>query len=483
MRHGRTPSGTRVDLEPIPAAVWKVACVLVAGGFVASLDTSLVNVGLDTVGRDLRAPLTAVQWVTSGYLIALAAALPACAWLGRRVGSGRLWLWALIGFTAASGLCAVAPNLAALVVLRVLQGAAGGLLIPAGQTVLGQLAGPTRMGRVMNTVGVAPLVLAPALGPALGGLVISSVSWRALFVVNLPVGAAALAVGARIIPRGRPTVAGRLDLVGLVLAGGGLPLIVYGVTAAASQRGAASPSAVVALFTGIVALVTFAMRCGRRADPLLNVRMFAHRVYAAAQAAVLFTGASLYGGLVIVPLYYEQFRHLGVVATGLLLLPYGAGAGLSMRAGGWLTDRFGGGIVATGGLAVCVATTAPFAVLGPHAGMTLVEALQLGRGVGIGLAGVPPMSAAYATVPADLLHDATAQTNIVQRVGGALGTALLVVALEDGSTPGAKAFHTTFAWLAAISAVAAIAAAWLAVTQRRERLARSAPSPCGGLTR
>ncbi len=197
----------------IPPEVWRLAYVIVFGAFMAGLDTSLMTVGLATIAHDLHGSLTSAQWVSSGYLVALAAVLPVCGWLGRRIGAGRLWLIALAAFTVLSGLCALAPSLPALIVARVLQGAAGGLLVPAGQTVLGRAAGPGRMGRVMNTAGIA-VVLAPAIGPTIGGLLIENLSWHWLFLVNVPVGssrsssAPALCPGAAASRPGRSMYAG-----------------------------------------------------------------------------------------------------------------------------------------------------------------------------------------------------------------------------------------------------------------------------------
>lgn len=471
-----TPVSSRPpSLEAIPAEVWRVAWVIVFGAFMASLDTSLVNIGLTTISGDLHGSLSSVQWVTSGYLIALAGALPACAWLGRHLGAGRLWLWALVGFTVTSGLCAAAPDLPALIVLRIAQGATGGLLVPSGQAVLGRVAGPSRIGRVMNTAGIA-VVLAPAVGPTIGGLLIHSLSWRWLFLVNVPVGLVAFTLGLRHVPRGERGAAGPFDLTGFLLVVAGLPLLTYGITAA-SQHGTLGAVPVLAtLLPGVLALAVFAWWSLHRRHPLLNLRLFTNQVYSAATTSVFFTGAALFGGMIVLPLYYELYRHQGVVATGLLLFAYGGGAAVSMRLGGRLTDRLGGGVTALAGLAITVATTVPFAFLDAHANLVGIEALQFFRGIGISLAGVPTMSAAYAAVAKDHLPDATAQVNILQRVGGALGSALFVVILQRHGGSTTAAFHTTFWWLTATAVLALITSARLAAKQRRPSRPDTQPS-------
>ena len=196
-----SPSTTVGDgQERLPWSAWRLAAVIAFGAFMSGLDASIVNVGLETIARDLHASIGTTQWAANGYLIALAVSLPVCGWLGRRVGVGRLWLVALAGFTVTSGLCALAGNIHQLIGLRVLQGLTAGLLIPAGQTVIGQAVGSRRLGVVMATLGVA-VALAPALGPTLGGVVIHLASWPWLFLVNLPLGALALHLGLRYVPR------------------------------------------------------------------------------------------------------------------------------------------------------------------------------------------------------------------------------------------------------------------------------------------
>lgn len=189
-------------LEPIPARVWRVAGVVVFGAVMSMLDTSLVNIGLNSIATDLGAALDSAQWIASGYLLALAVTLPLCGWLGRQFGMDRVWLTALAGFTITSALCALAPNIGWLIGFRIAQGLAAGLLVPAGQTLLGQVAGPQRLGRVMSVVGIA-VVAAPAIGPTVGGVMLANLDWEWLFLINIPFGLVAFVLGRRVLPRGK----------------------------------------------------------------------------------------------------------------------------------------------------------------------------------------------------------------------------------------------------------------------------------------
>jgi EmrB/QacA subfamily drug resistance transporter len=457
--------------------VWQIAIVVVFGAFMAGLDTSLVNVGLDTIVHQLHGTLSSAQWVSSGYLIALAAALPICGWLSRRVGVARLWLWALAAFTLLSGLCAVSPNLSTLILFRVLQGLAGGLLVPSGQTLIGRAAGPRHMGTVMNTAGIA-VVLAPAIGPAIGGLLIAALSWKWLFLVNMPIGLVAFILGRRILPRDEDQQAGPLDLAGLLLLTAGFPMCIYGIIEATRLRSATATSVISTLPFGLLLLLAYGVRAiaarPSRAS-ILNLGLFANRTYAAAQASVFFCGASLFGGLIILPLYYQILRRQSVVSTGLLLLAYGIGSAASLRLGGKLTDKIGGGLTAVIGLVLTIATTLPFIVLGAGANVIFVEVLLFLRGVGASFAGLPVMSSAYAVVDKDSLPDATVQANILLRIGGSLGSALFVLILERRQPVDVRSFHEVFGWLSITATLALATAGWLAIEQRRSPAIQSDP--------
>jgi len=462
--------------ERIPWPIWRISLVIVFGAFVSMLDTSLVNVGLDSIRADLGATLEQVQWVAGAYLIALAVSLPLCGWLGRKVGVGRLWLSAFAAFTVASGLCALAGDIGWLVVLRVLQGISAGLLVPAGQTILGQAVGPRRLGRVMSILGIA-VSSGPAIGPTVGGLLLNSLSWQWLFLINLPVGVIGIALGLRYVPRGEPGAVSRLDWPGLVLISAGLPLFVYGVTMIGEKVTLASVSVLVPLVAGLAGLLAFGVRAWRRADPLVNLHLFRDRVYAAGSVSTIFTGAAMFGAMLLFPLYFQLLRGADVVTTGLSLFSLGIGTTLVMPVSGWLTDRYGGGIVALWGNIATVVTTVPFALLGADASAVTVQILLFLRGIALALSAVPAGTAAYAAVRREDLPDATTTVNILQRVGGAIGGALIAVILAQALPRGVEsAFQLTFWWLTGASVIAVGSAAWLWLAQRVRPIGTVVPS-------
>lgn len=452
--------------DRIPWPTWRIALVIVFGAFVSMLDTSLVNVGLDAIRTDLGATLDEVQWVSSAYLIALAVSLPLCGWLGRKIGVGRLWLAAFAAFTVASGLCALAGDIGWLIAARVVQGIAAGLLVPAGQTILGQAVGPKRLGRVMSILGIA-VSSGPAIGPSVGGLLLHSLSWPWLFVINLPIGVIGVALGLKYVPLGVRETVPRLDWMGFVLIGAGLPLFVYGVTAFGERTTLTAPTVVIPLVMGLAGLVTFGVRAWRREHPLLDLRLFRDPVYAAAATSSAFIGASMFGAMLLFPLYFQLLRGADVITTGLSLVSFGVATMIALPLSGWLTDRFGGGIVALSGMVFTVATTLPFAVLSADTDAVTLQVLLFLRGLALALSAVPAGTAAFAAVRREQLPDATTQVNILQRLGGALGGALVAVVLAQRLPSGAEsAFRAAFWWLTGASVLAVAWTAWLWLAQR-----------------
>src|SRR5580704_16106085 len=214
--------------DRIEAHVWRIAFVVIIGSIMSILDTTIVNVALETLGRDLHKPVADTQWVITGYMLSLAAVIPVTGWAARRFGAKPVYLLSLILFTAGSALCGVAQSLDQLIVFRIIQGVGGGMILPLGQLMMATAAGPKRMGRVMSIVAI-PAMLGPILGPTLGGFIIDSASWRWIFYVNLPVGILAVTAALRILPRVKRTATDPLDVRGLVMLASGLPLLTYGL--------------------------------------------------------------------------------------------------------------------------------------------------------------------------------------------------------------------------------------------------------------
>jgi EmrB/QacA subfamily drug resistance transporter len=455
--------------------VWRIAAVVVLGTIMSVLDTTIVNVALDTLGHDLNASVDKIQWVATGYLLALAAVIPVSGWASRRFSSRSVYMVSLVLFTAGSVLCGFATSVGSLVAFRVIQGIGGGMLVPTGQMILVRAAGPKNLPKVMSVIGV-PIVLAPIFGPTIGGLLLEHVSWQSIFLVNLPVGILTLVAALKLLPKDEPEGAEPLDFLGLGLLSVGLVGITYGLAETGSAGTVMSSSVLVPLAIGLVGVASFVVRALRIPNPLLNVRLYKDRAFAAASITTFCLGAALFGAMVLMPLYFQTVRGQDPVDTGLLLIPQGIGAAIAMAMSGRATERWGGGITAALGAVITLFATIPFVLLGANTPFALIGAAMIFRGFGIGMSIMPAMTAAYSGLTPKQITHATPQLTTLQRVGGSMGTAILTVVLQQHlETAGASqsamadAFGTTFIWVMGITAAALLPTLLLARIERRAK--------------
>jgi EmrB/QacA subfamily drug resistance transporter len=462
--------------DRISAHVWRISAVVIIGSIMSILDTTIVNVALVTLRGQLHSTIAQIQWVVTAYMLALAAVIPVTGWAARRFSAKRVYVLSLILFTAGSALCGLATSTTELVVFRVLQGVGGGMILPVGQLMMAEAAGPKRMGRVMSVVAV-PAMLAPILGPTLGGLIVENLSWRWIFYVNLPIGILAVVAALRILKSAEPAPCERLDVRGLSLMATGLPLFTYGMAEIGETGGFSSVKVIVPCLAGLALIGVFCLHALRVKNPLLDLRLYRRPTFSTASVAMFCLGAALFGGMILLPIYWQEIRHESVVHTGLLTGPQGLGAALMMPIAGKLTDRWGGGPLALIGVTLTTVATIPFGLIGAHTSIAWLSVAMFVRGMGIGFAFMPAMAAAFASLERSELSHATPQLNVLQRVGGSIGTALLAVVLQRAlsgvhTLNGAAAAYGTAFWAAA--GLTAIAIVPCIILMRAEQAARRA---------
>jgi EmrB/QacA subfamily drug resistance transporter len=273
---------------------------VIIGSIMSILDATIVNVALETLGRELHSTIADSQWVMTGYMLSLAAVIPVTGWAARRFGAKPVYLVALVLFTAGSALCGFAGSATQLILFRVVQGVGGGMILPVGQLMMARAAGPTRMGRVMGIVAI-PAMLGPILGPTLGGLIVDNASWRWIFYVNVPIGALAFVAALRVLPPGEREGTDRLDLLGLALMASGLPLLTYGLAEIGSTGSVTSTKVWLPLVAGLVLVGVFARHALRARRPLLDLRLYWRATFASASIAMFCLGAALFGGMILLP--------------------------------------------------------------------------------------------------------------------------------------------------------------------------------------
>jgi EmrB/QacA subfamily drug resistance transporter len=367
----------------------------------------------------------------------------------------------------------------------VLQGLGGGMLMPIGQMILVKAAGPRNMAKIMSAIGV-PIILAPVFGPTLGGLLVEHAGWQWIFFVNLPVGVAAVIAALRLLPRtaAEPAAAGRLDAPGLALVATGLVGVTYGLAQSGSAGSLTASAVLLPLLTGVALVAAFVVRALRIERPLLDVRLYANQAFAAASVTMFALGAALFGAMVLMPLYFQLVRHEDAVTTGMLVAPQGIGAAVAMFLSGRVTMRLGGGLTSLIGGAITIVATVPFVLVDATTSFWVIGAAMVLRGFGIGMSMMPSMTAAYAVLRPDQVNDATPQMNVLQRVGGSIGTAILTVVLQSGitslahPTPAgiAASFAHTYWWVLGISLVALLPTVLLTVVERQARAAAPVPA-------
>ncbi|WP_328392012.1 MDR family MFS transporter [Nocardia sp. NBC_00416] len=421
--------------DKLDRSVIVTGLVIVSGMIMVVLDTTIVNVALDSLSRELDAPLSTTQWVVTGYLLAVALVIPLTGWAMDRFGPKAVWITSVSLFVMGSALCAASWSIESLIAFRVIQGLGGGMLLPGGQTIITRAAGPQRLGRAMAILGV-PMLLGPVFGPVIGGLLVEYTSWHWIFLVNVPVGILAVALAVWKLPAGGALPEfGRLDVRGLILVSGSLVCLLYGLSRASSHGGFNEWSVLGWLIAGVVGLALYTWHSlSKGADSIIDVRLLTNRLFASGTIAVFLVAIGMFGGMLLLPLYYQTVRGEGALDAGLLLAPQGLGAIVAIVIGGRLTDRIGAGYVVPVGIVLALIGTFPFTQVGVDTSYVWLSVALFVRGMGLGAVMMPTISAAYTELSKDAVSRAAPTLSAIQQVGASLGSALLVTVLTQRLT-------------------------------------------------
>jgi EmrB/QacA subfamily drug resistance transporter len=448
-------------VDKLAPGVWKVVCVAVIGSFMAQLDATVVNVSLASLAADLHVSLSAIQWVTSGYLLALALMLPLNGWLVDRIGAKALYLWCFTAFTLASTLCGMAWSANSLIVFRILQGMSGGLLAPMAQMMIARVAGKN-MAQVAS-IATLPILLGPLLGPVIAGAILQFASWRWLFFVNLPVGVLAFVLTIIFLPDDREETSPRgLDLLGLALLSPGLVLFLYGSDHMGQRSGMAAMAAAVMMF-----LLFFRTAQAKGDAALIDLRMLKGKVFSASLAVMFMVNGITFAGQMLIPIYLVRACGLSPSQTGWLLAPLGLGMMCTYPFLGRLSQRFGIRKLAAWGALLALAGTLPLVFLAQQGLTAALLAVSLFiRGIGVSAIGIPAITSGYGSVARRDLPMATTAMNIVQRLGGPTLTTLCATFLAWRLAATADIATMPDAFVAAFGLLCALHALLLVTTLR-----------------
>lgn len=451
---------SHTSAPPIDRKAIVTTMVLIVGALAAIFDSTIVSIALRTLADALNVSVSTIQWVSTGYLLALGVAIPVVGWAQARVGGKRLWMIALTIFFVASIACSLAWDARSLIAFRVVQGLGGGLMLPLMATLaVQQISGGPGLGRLMSMVSL-PAALGPILGPTIGGLILNWLDWRWIFWVNVPFCVAGILLAWRFLPADPPRGRPRLDWVGLALVSPALVGILYGLSNVVQDGGLARTDVWLPALVGVVLLAVFAVTQVRRPDgALVDLRLLRRRPVASASVVLFLSGAALYGSMLLLPLYFQVVRGTDVLTAALMLIPQGVGALFSRTLAGRLTDTLGARVVAIGAFVLIGLATIPFALSDATTSQWWLMAVLLVRGLGTGAVMIPVMTVGYLGLARDEIPHASIITRLTQQIGGAFGTAILAVILETAAATVttddyAPAFNTAFWWAVGFTVVA-----------------------------
>ncbi|HEY3529898.1 MAG TPA: DHA2 family efflux MFS transporter permease subunit [Nocardioides sp.] len=430
--------------------VMLVAGVVVLGAVMSILDITVVAVAQRTFQDIFGKTQAQVAWTATGYTLALATVIPLTGWAADRFGTKRLYILAIVLFTAGSALCSTAANLEMLVTFRVLQGLGGGMLMPLGMTIMTRAAGPERLGRVMAILGV-PMLLGPIFGPILGGWLIDIASWHWIFLINVPIGIVAAIYAWRVLDRDEVHPSESFDFVGMLLLSPGLALFLYGVSsipAAKQQHGTMfTAQVVITSLIGIALVAAFVPWALRRHNihPLVQLRLFTNRYMTVAVLTMTLFAMAFFGASLLFTLYFQQVRGESPLSSGWLVAPQGFGAMLTMPIAGFLADKIGPGKVVLTGLVLDTLGMAMLIPVDDNTSYGYIITAFVVMGLGMGSTMMPVFTAALASLKDHDIARGSTLMNITQQIAISMGTALFSVLLTNAYNSHSKSVLPTLA--------------------------------------
>ncbi|MFT9077577.1 MDR family MFS transporter [Ethanoligenens sp.] len=463
--------------EKLSPVVMRAAVVILIGALAPLFDSTMMNVAIHTIGAEMKIGTSVIQWITTGYILAMGLVIPVSGWATKRFGCKRTYIFSLVIFLAGSVCSMLSWNIDSLIIFRVLQGAGAGLLMPALQTELVQLSGGKNLGRIMSFISI-PALLGPILGPVLGGIIVSNLSWRAIFWVNIPICIVAIPLALWGIPQDKLfDKKATFDVIGILLLSPAFSLLIYGIAQIATHGGITSSAVYIPLIIGIVLMALYVVYAlNTRREPALDLRLFKSVNFSTSNILLALSGIITNGAMLIQPLYYQEARGVSALNAGLWLIPQGIGMLLTRSWAGKAADRDGSRNVVLFSLIAVAVGTLPFAFAGTDTNFIFLAAALLVRGAGLGGLFIAIMTSALAGLERDQVPHASTATRITNTIGGAFGTAILATVAQHqmtGHSPSdlhavAHSFNISFWWSIGFTVVALIPTLFLTMRKKVE---------------
>ena len=404
-----------------------VAGVFISGLFMQIMDTTVINVALPQLGRHFQAENDTLQWVVTGYLVSLAVWIPASGWVGDRFGSKKTFLFAMAAFTAGSALCGVSRSIEELIAFRVLQGVGGGMMVPVGTAMVFRAFPPQERAKAAVFLTI-PSMIAPVVGPILGGWLVDGPGWRWIFYINLPVGLIAFSFALTVLKEHTEEAAGSLDLPGFILSGAGLAMVLYALSQAPSH-GWGSTVVVSSGVAGILCFATMVVIELNVSKPMLDLRLFTDRMFRSSSMALFLTAGGLLGLIFLLALYLQQLRDLSAFQAGLTIFPLAIGMGVTAQLTSRIYPRIGPRRMIAFGLFVVMLSSAAFLRVDEDTSLWWIRGIMLVRGIGMSFAMVSLQAATFATIVPSSMGRASSLFATNRQVASAVGVAVLATVL------------------------------------------------------
>ena len=451
-----------------------VAVAFVVSVFMDVLDVTIVNVALKTIGDKFGASATGLEWVVTGYLLSLAVWIPASGWVGDRIGTKRVFLFALGMFTMGSALCGLSWNIGALIAFRVVQGIGGGMLVPVGTAMLYRAYPPSERARASAVLSI-PSVLGPALGPVLGGVITTHTSWRFIFLINVPIGVAAFVFGLLYLKESTEPTVGSFDYKGFALSATGFGLVIFGLSEV-PRRGWSSPVAVIPTMVGLVVVAALIVYELRQSAPMLAFRLYTNRAFRSANFVGFVGMGAFIGSIFILPLFLQNYRGLSPQESGLTTFTQALGFIAVSRFVGLAYMRLGPRRLMVAGLALSAVINLNFLWVDGHTNLWWIRLIMFGRGLCLPMLFIPLQASAFATISLPDTGRASSLFSTQRQLASAVGVAILGAILFTGlrvktaaavaagaTSEGVQraqldAYHRAFLWVVIFYAVGAVAA-------------------------
>jgi DHA2 family multidrug resistance protein len=437
MFHSNTPTHAQEN----PTNKWVVLVIVTFGFFMILLDTTVINVALQTLHVEFNSSLNETQWIISVYVLAMGIIMPLSGFLSRRFGTKRVYLAGLGIFAAGSLLCGLAPNLSLLIVFRIIQGLGGGITSPLGIALLLQSFPVKEHGAALGYHGIAALV-APALGPILGGWLVGMDLWRVIFFLNPPIALISMLLSLRYLHKDVHSGPKKLDLAGIITEVIGFGSILFGATMAANL-GWLAKETIFWFALGILSLGAFVFIELRVAkEPILDLYLFKNRIFLNASLLGYVSVLALFGAEFLLPVYLQSLRGISPFNTGMILLPMAVTSGILTILSGKIYDRIGPRMLMITGFAILTLNTWQLSLLKADTSLTWIMVLLAFRGVALGLTAQTTMATSMSVIQPHDLPRGTSLSNATRQVAQSIAVAILATVLISTLSPQVKIYQS-----------------------------------------